>query len=41
MKEQIARARFYYNLVEQGISRLDKASHWPVSIYLHTIETPT
>lgn len=30
MKEQIARARFYYNLVEQGISRLDKASHWPL-----------
>ncbi|XP_061982574.1 phytoene synthase 2, chloroplastic-like isoform X3 [Populus nigra] len=30
MKEQIARARFYYNIVEQGISRLDKASHWPL-----------
>ncbi|CAK7339138.1 unnamed protein product [Dovyalis caffra] len=30
MKEQIARARFYYNLAEQGISHLDKASHWPL-----------
>ncbi|KAG5250150.1 phytoene synthase [Salix suchowensis] len=27
MKEQIARARFYYSLAEQGISHLDKASH--------------
>ncbi|KAJ6694622.1 BIFUNCTIONAL LYCOPENE CYCLASE/PHYTOENE SYNTHASE [Salix koriyanagi] len=30
MKEQIARARFYYRLAEQGISHLDKASHWPL-----------
>ncbi|KAJ6325881.1 hypothetical protein OIU78_013049 [Salix suchowensis] len=30
MKEQIARARFYYSLAEQGISHLDKASHWPL-----------
>ena len=30
MKEQIARARFYFNLAEVGASQLDKASRWPV-----------
>ncbi|KAB2616402.1 phytoene synthase 2 [Pyrus ussuriensis x Pyrus communis] len=30
MKEQIARARFYFNLAEEGASQLDKASRWPV-----------
>ncbi|MED6134325.1 platinum sensitivity [Stylosanthes scabra] len=30
MKEQIARARFYFNLSEQGASQLHKASRWPV-----------
>ncbi|KAL4380313.1 hypothetical protein AHAS_Ahas04G0021000 [Arachis hypogaea] len=30
MKEQIMRARFYFNLSEQGASQLHKASRWPV-----------
>ncbi|CAL5425705.1 unnamed protein product [Camellia sinensis] len=30
MKEQIARARFYFNQAEEGASQLDKASRWPV-----------
>ncbi|CAK7339137.1 unnamed protein product [Dovyalis caffra] len=30
MKEQIARARFYYKLAEEGVSHLDKDSRWPV-----------
>ncbi|KAL6203937.1 hypothetical protein ACLB2K_021207 [Fragaria x ananassa] len=30
MKEQISRARFYFNLAEEGASQLDKDSRWPV-----------
>ncbi|KAF7836983.1 phytoene synthase 2, chloroplastic-like [Senna tora] len=30
MKHQITRARFYFNLAEEGASQLDKASRWPV-----------
>jgi phytoene synthase len=30
MKEQITRARFYFNLAEVGASQLDKDSRWPV-----------
>ncbi|VVA23252.1 PREDICTED: phytoene synthase [Prunus dulcis] len=30
MKEQITRARLYFNLAEDGASQLDKASRWPV-----------
>ncbi|KAI9400597.1 hypothetical protein POPTR_001G007700v4 [Populus trichocarpa] len=30
MKEQIIRARFYFNLAEEGASKLEKASRWPV-----------
>ncbi|CAN4114123.1 unnamed protein product [Withania somnifera] len=30
MKEQIRRARFYFNLAEEGASYLNKASRWPV-----------
>ncbi|KAL2557143.1 Phytoene synthase [Forsythia ovata] len=30
MKEQISRARFYFNQAEDGVSQLDKASRWPV-----------
>ncbi|KAK9123388.1 hypothetical protein Sjap_012990 [Stephania japonica] len=30
MKEQITRARFYFNLAEEGAYHLDKASRWPV-----------
>ncbi|OMO57884.1 Squalene/phytoene synthase [Corchorus olitorius] len=30
MKEQITRARFYFNLAEEGASQLDKDSRWPV-----------
>lgn len=30
MKEQITRARFFFNLAEEGASQLDKASRWPV-----------
>ncbi|GLT74237.1 hypothetical protein SLA2020_460440 [Shorea laevis] len=30
MKEQITRARFYFNLAEDGASQIHKASHWPV-----------
>ncbi|XP_009757228.1 phytoene synthase 2, chloroplastic-like [Nicotiana sylvestris] len=30
MKEQISRARFYFNLAEEGASHLNKASRWPV-----------
>ncbi|EEF35311.1 phytoene synthase 2, chloroplastic [Ricinus communis] len=30
MKEQITRARYYFNLAEEGASQLDKASRWPV-----------
>ncbi|KAA8549648.1 hypothetical protein F0562_001334 [Nyssa sinensis] len=30
MKEQITRARFYFNQAEEGASQLDKASRWPV-----------
>ena len=32
MKEQITRARFFFNLAEEGASQLDKASRWPVNI---------
>jgi phytoene synthase len=32
MKEQITRARFYFNLAEEGASQLEKASRWPVCI---------
>ncbi|KAE8665057.1 Phytoene synthase [Hibiscus syriacus] len=30
MKEQIVRARFFFNLAEEGPSQLDKDSRWPV-----------
>ncbi|XVE78763.1 hypothetical protein DITRI_Ditri14bG0004000 [Diplodiscus trichospermus] len=30
MQEQIKRARFFFNLAEEGASQLDKASRWPV-----------
>nr|TKS12270.1 hypothetical protein D5086_0000065540 [Populus alba] len=30
MKEQITRARFYFDLAEEGASKLEKASRWPV-----------
>ncbi|GLT82393.1 hypothetical protein SLE2022_007760 [Rubroshorea leprosula] len=30
MKEQITRARFYFNLAEDGASQIHKASRWPV-----------
>ncbi|XP_012846834.1 PREDICTED: phytoene synthase 2, chloroplastic-like, partial [Erythranthe guttata] len=30
MKEQIRRARFYFDLAEQGATQLHKASRWPV-----------
>ncbi|XP_027337592.1 phytoene synthase 2, chloroplastic-like [Abrus precatorius] len=30
MKQQITRARFYFNRAEEGVSQLDKASRWPV-----------
>jgi len=30
MKEQITRARFFFNQAEEGASQLDKASRWPV-----------
>ncbi|KAI4345331.1 hypothetical protein L6164_012463 [Bauhinia variegata] len=30
MKEQITRARFYFNLAEEGARHLEKASRWPV-----------
>ncbi|XP_061360583.1 phytoene synthase 2, chloroplastic-like [Gastrolobium bilobum] len=30
MKQQITRARFYFNLAEEGVSQLEKASRWPV-----------
>lgn len=30
MKEQITRARFYFNQAEEGASQLEKASRWPV-----------
>ncbi|KAK8595867.1 hypothetical protein V6N12_064376 [Hibiscus sabdariffa] len=30
MKEQIVRARFFFNLAEEGASQLDKDSRWPV-----------
>lgn len=30
MKQQITRARFYFNQAEEGASQLDKASRWPV-----------
>lgn len=33
MKQQIARARFYFNSAEEGASHLDKASRWPVCIF--------
>ena len=32
MKQQIKRARFYFNQAEEGASQLDKASRWPVSM---------
>lgn len=32
MKQQITRARFYFNLAEEAASQLDKASRWPVII---------
>lgn len=34
MKEQIARARFYFNQAEEGASQLTEASRWPVSTML-------
>ena len=33
MKQQITRARFYFNLSEEGASQLDKDSRWPVRAY--------
>ncbi|KAJ1406076.1 Trans-Isoprenyl Diphosphate Synthase, head-to-head [Sesbania bispinosa] len=30
MKQQITRARFYFNSAEEGASQLEKASRWPV-----------
>ncbi|KAF8041102.1 hypothetical protein BT93_B3121 [Corymbia citriodora subsp. variegata] len=30
MKQQITRARFYFDMAEDGASRLNKASRWPV-----------
>ncbi|XP_010046684.2 phytoene synthase 2, chloroplastic [Eucalyptus grandis] len=30
MKQQITRARFYFNMAEEGVSHLNKASRWPV-----------
>lgn len=33
MKQQIVRARLYFNSAEEGASQLEKASRWPV--YLH------
>lgn len=30
MKSQIKRARFYFNQAEEGASKLDKDSRWPV-----------
>lgn len=30
MKEQITRARFYFDQAEEGASQLHKASRWPV-----------
>lgn len=36
MKEQITRARVYFNQAEKGASQLDKASRWPVMFrYMH------
>ncbi|KAH0997924.1 hypothetical protein GBA52_021788 [Prunus armeniaca] len=35
MKEQIARARIYFNLAEEEVSQLCKASRWPVYTSLH------
>lgn len=31
MKEQIIRARSFFNLAEEGASQLDKDSRWPVN----------
>lgn len=31
-RHQIARARFYFNMAEEGASHLDKDSRWPVLI---------
>lgn len=33
MKEQITRARFYFNSAEEGASQLQKDSRWPVSTF--------
>lgn len=44
MKEQISRARCYFNLAEEGASQLDKDSRWPVcSIFFNhsTFTSPT
>lgn len=30
MKQQITRARLYFDMAEEGASQLDKASRWPV-----------
>jgi len=47
MKEQITRARFYFNQAEEGASRLNEASRWPVNtnsfclscaiLFMHTL----
>lgn len=34
MKQQIARARFYFNSAEEGALQLEKASRWPVYTYI-------
>lgn len=38
MKEQITRARYYFNLAEEGASHLDKDSRWPVYAFFRVIE---
>lgn len=39
MKEQITRARYYFNLAEKGASQLDKDSRWPVITSTSKVET--
>jgi len=38
MKQQIARARFYFNSAEEGASHLDKASRWPVHTFFESTQ---
>ena len=35
MKEQIKRARTFFNMAEEGASQLDKDSRWPVSFSIY------